>query len=59
MRAENLTPLVDIEEVHERLRKLDITLLSHEDQRAVQAFREMWERHKKGIADEPISPLMR
>ncbi|MGC2210746.1 MAG: hypothetical protein WA532_11600, partial [Candidatus Korobacteraceae bacterium] len=59
MRADNITPLIDIEELAVRLDQLNVAARSPEEQRAVHAFREMRERKKNGIPDEPYSPLMR
>ncbi len=59
MRADNIAPLVGIEELSTRLDQIDITAQPEDLRHAVQAFREMRERHDKGITDEPISPLMR
>ena len=58
MRAENINPLIDIEELAKCLDRLNVDSISPEEQHAVQAFHEMRERKIKGIPDDPISPLM-
>jgi hypothetical protein len=58
MRADNITPLIDIEELAKCLDRLNVDSISPEEQHAVQAFHEMRERKIKGIPDDPISPLM-
>jgi predicted KAP-like P-loop ATPase len=59
MRADNIAALIGIEELATRLDQIDITAQPEDIRHAVQAFREMRERHDKGISDEPTSPLMR
>jgi len=58
MDAGDISPLIDIEELAERLDQMNVEARSPEEQLAIRTFREMLERKNKGIPDEPFSPLM-